>query len=102
MNPSVAVQWYDEEARVIYWNPASTLLFGWSADEAMGKTLDQLIYTAEEAARFRYLLEQIKSEGKPFGLYEAPIRHSDGSNHWACLLYTSRCVEETGAGRSRR
>jgi PAS domain S-box-containing protein len=83
VNPSVAVQWYDEEARVIYWNPASTLLFGWRAEEALGKTLDQLIYTDEEAANFRHLLAQIKSEGKPFDLYEAPIRRSDGSQGWA-------------------
>ena len=83
VNPSVAVQWYDEEARVIYWNPASTLMFGWRAEEAMGKTLDQLIYTDEEAANFRNLLEQIKSEGKPFGLYEAPVRRSDGRDCWA-------------------
>jgi PAS domain S-box-containing protein len=83
VNPSVAVQWYDEEARVIYWNPASTLLFGWRAEEAMGKTLDQLIYTDEEAANFRNLLEQIKSEGKPFCHYEAPVRRSDGRNCWA-------------------
>ena len=81
-NPSVAVQWYDEDARVIYWNPASTILFGWSADEAIGKTLDQMIYTVEEAAEFRKLLEQIKSSGKPFGPYEAMIQRRDKSVGW--------------------
>ena len=40
VNPSVAVQWYDEDARVIYWNPASTRLFGWRAEEALGRILD--------------------------------------------------------------
>ena len=81
-NPSAAVQWYDEEARVIYWNPASTLMFGWRAEEALGKTLDQLMYSDKETANFRHLLAQIKFEGKPFGLHEAPVLRSDGSQGW--------------------
>jgi PAS domain S-box-containing protein len=40
VSPRVAVQSYDEEALVIYWNPASTRLFGWRAEEAMGRILD--------------------------------------------------------------
>jgi PAS domain-containing protein len=43
--PNVAVQWYDEAGRVLYWNAASENIFGWSQDEAVGKTLDQLIQT---------------------------------------------------------
>jgi diguanylate cyclase (GGDEF)-like protein/PAS domain S-box-containing protein len=94
LNPSVAVQWYDEEARVIYWNPASTFLFGWRAEEALGKTLDQLIYTDEEAVKFRNLLEQIKSSGKPFGPYEAAFRRRDGSQRWT--LYTTFAIPAEG------
>ncbi len=45
--PNVAVQWYDEAGRVLLWNPASEHLYGIAADQAVGRTLDQLIYTAE-------------------------------------------------------
>lgn len=41
--PKVAVQGYDRERRVIYWNEASTHLYGYSADEAWGQRLEDLI-----------------------------------------------------------
>ncbi len=40
--PNVAVQWFDRDGRVRYWNQASSRLFGWSAGEAMGRTLDEI------------------------------------------------------------
>lgn len=41
--PKVAVQGYDRERRVIYWNEASARLYGYSADEAFGRLLEDLI-----------------------------------------------------------
>ncbi|HSP57301.1 MAG TPA: EAL domain-containing protein [Halomonas sp.] len=41
--PKVAVQGYDRERRVIYWNEASARLYGYSADEAFGRPLEDLI-----------------------------------------------------------
>ncbi|TFH88208.1 EAL domain-containing protein [Billgrantia azerbaijanica] len=41
--PKVAVQGYDSERRVIYWNEASTRLYGYSAEEAEGQLLEDLI-----------------------------------------------------------
>ncbi|MCW4151134.1 EAL domain-containing protein [Halomonas sp. 18H] len=45
--PRVAVQGYDRQRRVIYWNQASTTLYGYSAAEAMGQPLEDLIIPAE-------------------------------------------------------
>ncbi|WP_372741770.1 EAL domain-containing protein [Neptunomonas sp.] len=45
--PAIAVQGYDEERRVIYWNDASTDLYGYSKVEAMGQLLDDLIIPAD-------------------------------------------------------
>ena len=39
----VAVQGYDHERRVIFWNQASELLYGYSPEEAMGRRLEDLI-----------------------------------------------------------
>ncbi|GAB3350225.1 hypothetical protein GCM10027512_23800 [Chromohalobacter beijerinckii] len=41
--PRVAVQGYDRERRVIYWNEASTRLYGYGAAEAQGQSLEELI-----------------------------------------------------------
>lgn len=41
--PKVAVQGYDRERRVIYWNEASTRLYGYCVDEAWGQRIEDLI-----------------------------------------------------------
>ena len=35
--PHVAVQWYDADGRILYWNSASERLYGWTAGDALGK-----------------------------------------------------------------
>ncbi|MBU2955987.1 putative bifunctional diguanylate cyclase/phosphodiesterase [Marinobacter sp. F3R08] len=41
--PMVAVQGYDRQRRVIYWNQASARLYGYSREEAQGQLLEDLI-----------------------------------------------------------
>lgn len=41
--PRIAVQGYDRQRRVIYWNRASEQLYGYSVDQAMGRHLEELI-----------------------------------------------------------
>ncbi|HET8790530.1 MAG TPA: diguanylate cyclase [Modicisalibacter sp.] len=41
--PKVAVQGYDRQRRVIYWNEASEALYGYRADEAIGRYLENLL-----------------------------------------------------------
>jgi len=41
--PNIAVQAYDKNRQVIFWNKASVLLFGYSKEEALGKTFEELI-----------------------------------------------------------
>ncbi len=77
--PNVAVQWYDLAGRVIFWNRASEKIYGWSAAEAQGKTLDQLIFSAEQTANFQHLLKLIIGNGEPIGPREFPFRRRDGS-----------------------
>lgn len=40
---AIAVQGYDENRRVIYWNMGSELLYGYTRNEAIGKKLESLI-----------------------------------------------------------
>ena len=79
ITPHVAIQWYDAAGRVVFWNHASERVFGFSAEEARGKTLAELIHTPAEAEEFRALLQQVRAEGRPFGPAEFPFRRRDGS-----------------------
>lgn len=44
--PNISVQGYDKNRRVIYWNRASEVLYGYTENEAMGKLLENLIIPA--------------------------------------------------------
>ncbi|MFP3342466.1 EAL domain-containing protein [Halomonas sp. SIMBA_159] len=44
--PKVAVQGYDRDRRVVYWNEGSTRLYGYTAEEAQGQLLEDLIIPA--------------------------------------------------------
>ncbi len=76
--PNVAVQWYDAEGRVLYWNAASESMFGWTQAEAMGKTLEHLIQTPEQAEQFRRTLQDAGRTNNPIGPLEFNFRRKDG------------------------
>jgi two-component system sensor histidine kinase UhpB len=76
--PHVAVQWYDAEGRVVFWNQASEGMYGWPASEAVGKTLDQLIQTPEQTAEFLRELREVHRTGRPFGPVEYQFRRRNG------------------------
>src|SRR5262245_39350192 len=76
--PNVAVQWYDRNGKVMFWNRASELLYGWTAAEAAGKSLDQLIFDRPEAEAFQQALLEIERTGTPVGPVEFPLHHRSG------------------------
>lgn len=82
--PNVCVQWFDDQGRVLYWNPASESVFGWKSAEAIGKTLDQLILND---ARTKWFLDQIKTinvGGRFIGPVEFEFKRRNG-NMGVCL-----------------
>ena len=80
--PNIAVQWYDGEGHVLYWNHASELIFGWTAAEAIGKTLDQLFDTVSGAREFAAVLANLEANGGTIGPTESVTHHRDGSPRW--------------------
>ncbi|HQU87846.1 MAG TPA: ATP-binding protein [Denitromonas sp.] len=80
--PNVAVQWYDENGRVNYWNPASQSLFGPGSDEATGKTRDQLVDTLDESPAFADILKDVRTSQHAYGPYEARFQTRDGRRGW--------------------
>jgi len=95
--PNVAVQWYDEQGRVLFWNRASELVFGWTAEEAVGKTLDQLIQTADEAAEFMKAIGEIERTNRALGPSEYHFRRKDGTEGFS--LATMFAIPSGDGGR---
>ena len=76
--PTLAIQLFDRAGRVTDWNPASESILGWPKADAVGKTLDELIYTPAQQRQFMDVLTRIQQTGQPFGPYEGAVRHRDG------------------------
>ena len=95
VTPNVAVQWYDLQGRVLFWNRASETMFGWSSAEAVGKTLDTLIHTPEEAKAFVALLQKLEVSREPFGPVEYKFKRRDKTTG-ICLSTVCRVGEMDG------
>lgn len=98
--PLVAIQWYDNEGRVIYWNDASTRMYGYSADEAMGRliTEDPLMYKdAAQAKAFVGLIGEIERSGDAYGPAEFTLRRKNGED--VVVLASAFVIPDEIAGR---
>jgi len=84
--PNVAVQWFDGEGRISYWNRASEYLLGWSAGEVLGKRLDELNFSPEQVSEFDRIIAGLKPGGESTPLFETEVKHRDGSSRF---IYTS-------------
>lgn len=85
--PTLAVQWFDAQGRVLEWNAASQGMFGWRRDEVLGRRLDELIYTPEQQRDFMQILAEVGRTGQPQGPYEGEVRDRAGRARW--LLSTT-------------
>jgi diguanylate cyclase (GGDEF)-like protein/PAS domain S-box-containing protein len=63
--PNVAIESFDEHGKVLYWNNAAEKVFGFSKDQALGKTLDQLILDKESMEKFNLIMKEVIKENKP-------------------------------------
>lgn len=63
--PNVAIEGYELNGNIIYWNKAAERLFGWTREEALGKTLSQLILNKESAEEFHKTLEELDKSNRP-------------------------------------
>ncbi len=60
---NVGVRICDSGGKVLYWNAASKELFGWEPHEALGKTLDKLIFDRKCFRDFLNTLSKYEQEG---------------------------------------
>ena len=80
--PRIAVQGYDRERRVIYWNQASTLLYGYAVHEVMGRRLEDLIVPAQARSQVASAINRWQLGGPPIPAAEVQLQRKDGSMVW--------------------
>ncbi|WP_339905038.1 PAS domain S-box protein [Pseudomonas guineae] len=87
--PRIAVQGYDRERRVIYWNKASTQLYGYAVHEAMGRRLEELIVPPQARGSVVSAINLWQIGGPPIPAAEVQLQHQDGSLVW---VYSSHLM----------
>ena len=80
----------DLDGLVTYWNPAAERLYGWTAEEAVGKRIDELTVPEREAARATSIMASIVKSGGWQGEFE--LRRKDGSSFPA--LVANRVIRD--------
>jgi PAS domain S-box-containing protein len=98
-SPLAVVEW-DADYRVIRWSDEATRVFGWTAQEMIGKRIDDLRWVHEEdwpiVAR---LMEDMNAGVRPRNINPNRNYCKDGSIIW-CEWYNSILKDESGSVRS--
>lgn len=76
---SMSIQGYLPDGTVVYWNHASELIYGYTADEALGGNLLDLIIPDEMRERVREAVRWMFETGKGIPPTRLELRHKDGS-----------------------
>lgn len=80
--PLVAVQGFDRDGVVHYWNHVSERLYGFSAQEAVGRRIQDLVLPAEEIADFDRILSEIWARCEPSAPREWKVQTRSGETRW--------------------
>jgi PAS domain S-box-containing protein len=77
--PNVAVQGYGADGTTLYWNDASEHLYGYTAQEALGRNLVELIIPPEMRDVVKQLIRQMAETGQQIPAAEVSLMRKDGS-----------------------
>lgn len=82
---SVAAVVVDADGRIVFWTPQAEELFGYTADEALGKYAARLLVHAEHLQTVARLFAEVLETGRSWaGAF--PIRHKDGGSRLAAAV----------------
>lgn len=77
--PNIAVQGYDRQRRVIFWNEESANLYGYSEEQAKGRLLEDLIIPETMRSQVIRQHQAWVMEGKPIPAGQLVLRHQSGA-----------------------
>ncbi len=86
----------DREFRIVAWNPAAERIFGWSADEAMGKHPLELIVPPEMQAHVSGIWSKLCEGDESSGDISGHTIRKDGTKVF-CEWFTTPLRDATGA-----
>ncbi len=95
-NSPVAVIVMDADERVTDWNPAATALFGYSADEALGRLIDHLVLGDRARDEGREVTREAIASGRAQRITRR--RRKDGTQVDVELMYSALVVEGSHVG----
>jgi len=78
--PAISVQGYDRDRRVIYWNHASEIIYGYPRDEAIGHQLEDLIIPDHMREGVVSAVNAWTDGGAPIPSSEMTLRRADGGD----------------------
>jgi len=87
---------HDREFRIVGWNPAAERIFGWSADEAMGKHPFELIVPPEMQAHVSGIWSNLREGDESSGDSTGPAICKDGTKIF-CEWFSTPLRDATGA-----
>jgi PAS domain S-box-containing protein len=87
--PSLAIQSYKPDGTITYWNTASEHVYGYSADEAIGVSIFDLLFSDEDGARMSAFIKECVTLGVPIPPYELSLYRKDGTK---VITYSSQAV----------
>ncbi len=76
--PNVAIQGYALDGRILEWNHASELLYGYSKNEAIGRNNLEIILSESDSLEFQEVFENMKKTGRPTAPREWKVRNKSG------------------------
>ena len=77
--PAIAVQGYGPDGTTQYWNKASEKLYGFSAEEAIGRNLLDLIIPSEMRSDVEQAMRYMAETGRPIPASELSLKRKDDS-----------------------
>lgn len=87
--PGLAIQGYEMDGTAIYWNAASEALYGYTANEAIGRNLLDLIIPPEKRAEMEKAMNQMAVAGEAVPASELNLQRKDGSR---VAVYSAQTV----------
>ena len=87
--PTVAVQSYGPDGTAQYWNQASEQFYGYTAQEAIGRNLVDLIIPPEMRGDVEQAIRQMAETGQPIPASELSLMRKDGSR---VVVFSSHAI----------